>query len=139
MQITLTDGSVIDYHPSFKFSEDVFRKFKPEDKVKLFDDRAKYKRQRMMKAVGIVPYDSQNNNSGQQQPQYQPYFSYPQPNAHYINQLGSSSQPPPLPPPPAPTLIPPPPSSLSGSANSSLMGGRNLQIGDRHYQGGRPS
>ena len=30
--ITLTDGTIIEYHPSFKFADDVFYKFKPEDK-----------------------------------------------------------------------------------------------------------
>jgi len=34
------DGTVIEYHLSFKFTDDQFRNFKPEDKQKLFDDRA---------------------------------------------------------------------------------------------------
>ena len=38
--ITLTDGSVIKYHPSFRFLDHIFQKFNPEDRQALLDSRA---------------------------------------------------------------------------------------------------
>ena len=124
--ITLTDGTVIEYHPSFKFADDVFKKFKPEDKQKLYDDRAQYKRARAVKA--LAPYH----------------------HATYANMYPNQRNLPPLPPPlpPSPTLppsLPPPNTSISSNSTSpsssyaSIMGGRNSQAGHRHYQGGRPN
>ena len=46
--ITLTDGNVIEYHPSFKFADDFFSKFQPSDKQNLFDASAVYKRSHMI-------------------------------------------------------------------------------------------
>ena len=45
---------MIEYHPSFRYADDVFKKFKPEDKQKLYDDRVQYKRAQIFKA--IAPY-----------------------------------------------------------------------------------
>ena len=130
--ITLTDGTVIDYHPSIKFSDDVFRKFKPEDKIRLYDDRARYKRQRMIQAVGINQYGGHDSNLPPPD-HYNPMYGSPIPppyhhapysinNNHHISQANR---------------VPPPPSS--DVPNASIMGGRNSQAGSRHYQGGRPS
>ena len=44
--VTLTDGKVIEYHPSFKFPDQIFAEFEQSDKKKLFDERLAYKRQR---------------------------------------------------------------------------------------------
>ena len=52
--ITLTDGSVIKYHPSSKFVDNTFSKFKQVDKKKLFNDRAQCKRVRAMGAMTTV-------------------------------------------------------------------------------------
>lgn len=38
-----------------------------------------------------------------------------------------------------PIIPPPPPPQSDTSTIASIMGGRNSQIGGRHYQGGRPS
>ena len=42
--ITLTDGKVIEYHPSFNFPSQVFAKIKPADKERLKRERASYKK-----------------------------------------------------------------------------------------------
>jgi hypothetical protein len=44
--ITLTDGQQIEYHPSFKFSRDVFLKMKQEDKDTLRRERQQYNERR---------------------------------------------------------------------------------------------
>ena len=41
--ITLTDGTVIEFHPSFKFADNIFRKFKTEDCQALINARAAYR------------------------------------------------------------------------------------------------
>ena len=122
------------YHPSFKFADDVFYKFKPEDKQRLFDDRASYKRSRQAQSV-----------SQYYQPQMMMPYSYPPPQQDLNMQIGQVS----LPPLPSATpiqpssMIPPPPSprtvSSTVSVPGSIMGGRNAQMGNRHYQGGHPS
>ena len=72
-------------------------------------------------------------------------YCYPQPQHDLQMQIGQVSL---LPPPPATPIqpspmIPPPPSSNTVSTTvsvpGSIMGGRNAQMGDRHYQGGHPS
>ena len=44
--ITRTNGKVIEYHPSFNFSPQVFAKIKPADKEWLKRERASYKKSR---------------------------------------------------------------------------------------------
>ena len=137
--ITLTDGTVIEYHPSFKFADDVFKKFKPEDKQKLYDDRAQYKRARTIKA--LAPYHHAT---------YPPQEGTPLGIASTNTHLSQGNLPlllPPLPPsaPALPPSLPPANTSISSNSTSppstyaSIMGGRNSQTGHRHYQGGRPT
>ena len=143
IKITLTDGTEIDYHPSFKFDDDVFRKFKQEDKQRLFDDRARYKRMKLQ-STSSMPSDGNNNMFNPYTGYYGNYnnMNYPPMgnNTYHINQASTS---PPLPPPPSnpPPVSPPPPPSgpTSSSYPGSIMGGRNSQAGARHFQGGRPS
>ena len=129
---TLTDGTVIEYHPSFKFADDVFAKFKPSDKQNLFDARSAYKRLRTVQSTGY-------HGNGQIVP-YTPTY-YPSPNPHM--QVSQMQLYPTLPPVPPPTQLPPPPPPVAPVSNqiqsTSIMGGSHSQIGTRHFQGGRPS
>ena len=67
--ITLTDGTVIEYHPSFKLADYQFRKFKAENKQRLFDDRAQYKRSKAARSISALqsyysmPYTMCHNTS----------------------------------------------------------------------------
>ena len=42
--ITLTDGSQIEYHASFKFPQHIYDKFNKEDKARLHAEREEYKK-----------------------------------------------------------------------------------------------
>lgn len=134
--ITLTDGMVIEYHPSFKFADDQFRKFKPEDKQKLFDDRAQYKRAKATRALSAIqPFYPAHP---QFVPQYNPYIDSQISQVGMIPGTGLPPQPGSIPA-QVPIIPPPPPPQSDTSTIASIMGGRNSQIGGRHYQGGRPS
>ena len=136
--ITLTDGTVIEYHLSFRYADDVFKKFKPEDKQKLYDDRAQYKRTRTIKA--LAPYHHAT---------YTPQGVAPLGIASSNMHLSQVHLPPPPPLPQSAPTLPPflPPSNTSISSNStstpssyaSIMGGCNSQAADKHYQRGRPT
>ena len=71
--ITLTNGTVIEYHPSFKFVDVQFRKFKAEDKQRLFGDRDQYKRAKAERLISALqPYYPMPQYHV---PQYAPYLA----------------------------------------------------------------
>jgi len=115
--ITLTDGTVIKYHPLFKFADDQFHKFKPEDKQNLFEDRAKYKRAKEARSISALqPYYPM---PPYHMTQYAPYPAIVNVN-HQISQVGQiiSAA---LPPQPGPIhtqipFIPPPPPPQSDAS-----------------------
>ena len=49
--ITLTDGQQIEYHPSFKFPDNIYAKFKPADKQMLHKEREAYRNNKRRKTV----------------------------------------------------------------------------------------
>ena len=118
---------MIEYHPSFRYTDDVFKKFKPEDKQKLHDDRAQYKRARTIKA--LAPYHHAT---------YPPQGVAPLGIASASMHLRQSA-------PTLPPFLPPSNTSISSNSTStpssyaSIMGGRNSQAAHKHYQGGRPT
>ena len=139
--ITLTDGMVIEYHPSFKFADDQFRKFKLEDKQKLFDDRAQYKRARASRSVSSIQQSYLDPT--QYVPQMSPYAAMGNIDYHIgqVAQVPSAG----LPPHPGaipaqiPFIPPPPPPQSDSSTIEYIMGGRNYKGKGRYYQSGQPS
>ena len=125
--VTLTDGEVVEFHPTIRYPRDIFMKFKYEDRQRLMQHRNEQQHARYVQSMGM----------------YAP--QYPLPNNHFMNQgynqtpqlqIGQVS----LPPAPPVGIPPPPPPSNSDTPNGSIMGGRNSQQGNgRHFQGGRPS
>ena len=68
--LTLTDGSVVEYHPSFKFPPYIFGKMKESDKQMLYEQRANYKRSRQAQQFQAYPHQNW----------YHPYpYPYPPP------------------------------------------------------------
>ena len=119
-QITLSDGRIVDYHPSYHFPYDVLQAMKPEDKTRMTSQRAAYKKNRK---------NGQDGSTRQmQQAQLQ------------IQQLQGQVQS--LLPPPPMGVIPPPSIQhatdttqisqvTTGTAGASIMGGRNSRTEER--------
>lgn len=61
--ITLTDGKQIEYHPSFNFPPNIYRKMRQQDIDRLKRDRAEYKARRMQprQTQGVYPLYPQGN------------------------------------------------------------------------------
>ena len=114
--ITLTDGTPLEYHPSFRFTDDVYRKFKDTDKAMLQQQRAEYKELRSRQS-SQVSYASHY-------PQGQSYVPpYVAPHPLQISQM-SQGQPylPPYPPHiTLPQIMPPPPPHASGTSQISQI------------------
>jgi len=110
--ITLTDGRSIEYHPSFKFPDDIFSLFHQSDRDRLKQERLAYKQQRSIAATGTSGYQQYR----QQAPA--PALTLPPP--------------PQYPPPPPPAYIGGGATHVSQvSQGSTMMGGRNEQAMQR--------
>ena len=59
--LTLTDGSVIEYYPSFKFPPHIFEKMKERDKQMLYEQRANYRRSRQAQQFQVYPHQYWHN------------------------------------------------------------------------------
>ena len=111
-------------------TNDVFHKFKREDRQQLFNNRAQYKRARSVQALipyqysqAIIPYQPMDYN-----------------NMKIGQVLHIQLQPAPmnLLIPQQPSIPPPPPTLSSNFPQGSIMGGRDSQMNTRHIQGGCP-
>ena len=56
--ITLTDGQVVEFHPSIKFSDNIFRQMKIEDKQALQDARSAYRCSRTVNQMQLFYLNS---------------------------------------------------------------------------------
>lgn len=134
--LTLTDGSVVEYHPSFKFPPHVFEKMKESDKQMLYDQRANYRRSRQAQQFQTYPNQQWHNPypPPPHVPQLMIQASTDPPQSSQISQITQQTTRdtqlslPPLPPGNPPHV---------SAGPSSIMGGRNEQA-QLHGPGQRP-
>ena len=132
--ITLTDGQVFEFHPSTKFSDNVFRQMKIEDKQELRYARSAYRNSRTVNQMQLFYPNSSYTTIVPWRTQSTYTYKYPHDHASMMSQMTTNkSQLPPQP--PMHEISPPPPRPPIGS----VMGGHNNQTRSRHYQGGCPT
>ena len=66
--VTLTDGEVVEFHPTIRYPREIFMKFKYEDRQRLMEHRNAQQQARHVQSMGM----------------YAPH--YPPPNNHFMSQ-----------------------------------------------------